>query len=58
MEIHEKLREYRAWSIRHIWLLDPALQSFSVYDEAGLRKVPTFGLPEFELVIQKVDVFE
>lgn len=57
-EIHEKLDEYRHWGIRHIWLVDPASQNFSVYDDAGLREVPVLVLPEFELTIQKSDVFE
>ncbi len=57
-EIHDKLEEYRRWGIKHIWLVDPASQNFSVYDEAGLREVPALGLPEFELTIQKSDVFE
>jgi Uma2 family endonuclease len=57
-EILEKLKEYRGWGIRHIWLLDPASESFSVYDDAGLREVPTLELPEFTLTIQKSDVFE
>jgi Uma2 family endonuclease len=58
VEILEKLKEYRGWGIRHIWLLDPASESFSVYDDAGLREVPTLVLPEFDLTIQKSDVFE
>jgi len=58
VEILEKLKEYRAWGIRSIWLLDPASESFSVYDDAGLREVPALELPEFELTIQKSDVFE
>jgi Uma2 family endonuclease len=57
-EILEKLKEYRNWGIRHIWLLDPASEGFSVYDDGGLREVPTLELPEFELMIQKSDVFE
>ena len=57
-EILEKLKEYRAWGIRHIWLLDPASEGFSVYDDAGLREVPALELPEFELTIRKSDVFE
>ena len=57
-EILDKLKEYRGWGIGHIWLLDPASQSFSVYDEAGLREVPTLALREFDLTIQKSDVFE
>lgn len=58
VEIHDKLAEYRAWGIKHIWLIDPASQTFSVYDQAGLREVPALDLPEFELSIQKSDVFE
>jgi Uma2 family endonuclease len=57
-EILEKLKEYRAWGIRHIWLVDPGSRNFSVYDDAGLREVPALELPEFELTIQKSDVFE
>lgn len=57
-EIHDKLEEYRRWGIQHIWLVDPVSQNFSVYDAAGLREVPVLALPEFELTIQKPDVFE
>ena len=38
--------------------MDPSSQNFSVYDDAGLREVPALELPEFELTIQKADVFE
>ncbi|HKW97058.1 MAG TPA: Uma2 family endonuclease [Bryobacteraceae bacterium] len=58
VEIHDKLAEYRAWGIKHIWLIDPASQTFSVYDQMGLREVPALELPEFELSIQKSDIFE
>ncbi|MBZ5595012.1 MAG: Uma2 family endonuclease [Acidobacteriia bacterium] len=57
-EIHQKLEEYLRWGIKHIWLVDPASRNFSVYDDAGLREVPVLELPEFELTIQKSDVFE
>jgi Uma2 family endonuclease len=58
VEIRDKLEEYRTWGIKHIWLVDPASRNFSVYDEAGLREVPTLAIPEFELSIEKPDVFE
>ena len=58
IEIHDKLEEYRHWGIKHIWLMDPTSQTFSVYDDAGLREVPLLVLPEYELTIQKSDVFE
>ena len=38
--------------------MDLSSQTFSVYDAAGLRQVPVLALPEFELTIQKSDVFE
>jgi Uma2 family endonuclease len=58
IEIHEKLEEYRGWGIQHIWLVDPASRNLSVYDDAGLREVPVLELPEYELTIQKSDIFE
>jgi len=57
-EIHKKLDEYWRWGIKHVWLLEPSSQGFSVYDDAGLCEVPTLELPEFDLTIQKSDVFE
>jgi Uma2 family endonuclease len=58
IEIHDKLEEYRRWGIKNIWLMDPTSRTFSVYDDAGLREVPVLELPEYELTIQKSDVFE
>jgi Uma2 family endonuclease len=58
IEIHEKLEEYRRWGIKHIWLMGPTSRTFSVYDDAGLREVPVLDLAEYELTIQKSDVFE
>ena len=58
VEIHDKLAEYRGWGIKHIWLIDPMSRTFSVYDDAGLREVPVLELPEFQLSIEKADVFE
>jgi Uma2 family endonuclease len=57
-EIHQKLEEYQRWGVRHVWLVAPASEGFSVYDDAGLREVPVLALPEFDLTIQKSDVFE
>lgn len=58
VEIRDKLEEYRTWGIKHIWLVDPASRNFSVYDEAGLREVPTLAIPKFDFSIEKSDVFE
>jgi len=58
VEIHDKLEEYRNWGIKHIWLADPTSRTFSVYDDGGLREVRVLELPEFQVAIQKSDVFE
>ena len=58
MEIREKLAGYLVWGVQHIWLVDPESKSFLTYDDAGLREVPALELPEFELTVQKSDVFE
>jgi Uma2 family endonuclease len=58
IEIHDKLEEYRHWGIQHIWLMDPTSRTFSVYDDAGLREVSMLELPEYQVTIQKSDVFE
>jgi Uma2 family endonuclease len=55
-EIREKSEEYRAWGVRHIWLVDPSSHTFSVYDENGMRDVAKLELPElsFELTPEQV----
>ena len=53
--IRGKSEEYRAWSVRHIWLVDPNSCTFTVY-ESGIRDVERFQLPElgFELTPEQV----
>jgi Uma2 family endonuclease len=55
-EIREKSEEYRAWGVRHIWLVDPSSHTFSVYDDNGMRDVARLELPElnFELTPEQV----
>jgi Uma2 family endonuclease len=57
-EIRDKLEEYLRWGVSHIWLVDPSSRTFSIYDVNGLHDVPALDLPQFELSIQKSDVFE
>ena len=52
----EKLQEYRAWGVAHVWLVDPWLPKTYVYDERGLNDVPAFRVPELELEINLTDI--
>ncbi len=40
-EVMEKLAEYEAAGVAHIWLVDPRLELLSVYESGNLRRVET-----------------
>jgi Uma2 family endonuclease len=56
-EILQKLEEYRAWGVRHIWLIDPWRKDLSVYTGNGLSTVERLRLPEFDAEITPDDLF-
>ena len=56
-DIMEKLDDYQAFGIPHIWLADPALRRLSVYRDASLISVPALTLPEVHLDIKLADIF-
>src|SRR5580704_4406530 len=43
--VREKLEEYRAWGVPHVWLVDPYAKRFYTCDE-GLTEVGTLRIPE------------
>ena len=55
-ETLKKLSEYRAWGVRHVWLVDPDTRSLSTYGDSGLRETDSFQLPEYGLRIALDDV--
>ncbi len=56
-EVREKLEEYKAWGVPHIWLVDP--HSRRLYScEAGLREVPSFRIGELNVEVTANQVFE
>ena len=57
VEIQEKLAEYHAWGIKHVWLADPWTRRLSVYDSSGFHEVAAFELPEFDARITPAEVF-
>jgi Uma2 family endonuclease len=53
----EKLREYRAWGVAHIWVIDPAAKTLCEYGSDGLREVAALRLPEYGLAVGLGDLF-
>jgi Uma2 family endonuclease len=48
-ELMTKLAEYAAMGVTHAWIVEPGLESLSVYDRGSLLRVDAFELPEFSL---------
>jgi Uma2 family endonuclease len=44
-DLIRKLEEYRLWGVEHVWLVEPELRKFHVYDSRGLMEVRAFELP-------------
>jgi Uma2 family endonuclease len=55
-EVRSKSADYFAWGVRHVWLVDPASRTSSVYD-GTFHDVPKFELPEFGVEITPEQVF-
>jgi Uma2 family endonuclease len=55
-DIFQKLEEYRLWGVREIWLVEPELKKFCVYQE-GLRIVRKLELPEYGFAITAEELF-
>lgn len=52
----EKLAEYRAWGVRHIWLIEPQLPALYTYD-GSLTPVEGFEIPEHGVRISAAEIF-
>jgi Uma2 family endonuclease len=56
-DLLQKLEEYRAWGVRHVWVVEPELKAFYVYDAGGLARVSQFELAEFGFRVTAADLF-
>jgi len=56
-EVRDKLEEYKAWGVAHVWLVDP--HSRRMYTcETGLVETPSLKISELGVEITSVDIFE
>lgn len=56
-DLKTKCREYAAFGIPHIWVVDPADRSLAIYGPMGLMPVSQLGLPEYQASFNADDVF-
>jgi len=56
-EVRNKLEEYRAWGVAHVWLTDPHSRRLYRCDE-GLQEVERFTVVELSLDISADQIFE
>ena len=55
--VRDKLEEYRAWGVVHVWLVDP--QSRRMYScDNGFAEVTSLAVPELGVEVQPADIFE
>jgi Uma2 family endonuclease len=55
--VRNKLAEYRAWGITHVWLVDPHSKRMYVWN-AELVEVSTLRVPELRFELTPKDIFE
>ena len=55
-ETLNKLSEYRAWGVRHVWLVDPETRGLYTYGDSGLSETAVFQLAEYGVRITVDDV--
>ncbi len=55
-KVRSKMEEYRAWGIKHVWLVDPHQKRMYICDE-GFKEVASLRVPEFDLEILPADIF-
>jgi Uma2 family endonuclease len=53
----QKLDEYRAWGVPHIWLIEPELKRIHVYDHGSLTAVSRLELPQFGFAVSAEELF-
>jgi Uma2 family endonuclease len=55
--VMQKLEEYRAWGVRHIWLIDPERRKLHVYNSGTLCEVSTLEIFEYDVRFTASQIF-
>lgn len=55
--ILEKLQEYDAFGVPHIWMIDPAKKELYTYAHGTLSAVREFTIPEYSVTISHATIF-
>lgn len=55
--VRNKLQEYCAWGVGHVWLVDPHSRRLYTCD-TGLTEVNSFYIPELDLRVEPKDLFD
>jgi Uma2 family endonuclease len=55
-QVREKLEEYKAWGVPHVWLVDPHSRRMYTCD-AGLTEVTSLPVPELDVTVSAGDIF-
>ena len=55
--VREKLDQFKAWGVAHVWLVDPHSKRMYSCDQ-GLVEVPVLSVPELGLEVKAEDVFD
>jgi Uma2 family endonuclease len=56
-DVRNKLAEYRAWGVSHVWLVDPHSKRMYTCD-AELVEVSTLKIPQLGIEVTPADIFE
>jgi Uma2 family endonuclease len=56
-EVRDKLEEYKAWGVAHVWLVDPHSRRMYMY-EAGLLETQSLKISELGVELTGADIFE
>ena len=57
-KILEKLEDYHAWGVPHIWLIDPWQRKLSIHGPEGLTAVSVLRVPELNLTASPAELFD
>ena len=51
VHLHQKLAEYHAWGVPHIWLIDPHNRVFETFESGAVTRVDALRLPGYPVEI-------